>query len=203
MTRLPVHGRIHVRRDQTVASSGFVRCSDDLRWVPREACQRCAKSGGGEDGVPTCERPDEAYAPPERASITEVMDANVLCADAEATVEVVQAALAAHGAPVAVVLDAGGHAIGVCSRFDLALGGPAAAIQTCMTPFVITMLDSTTVADALELVIERDLHHIPILSEGRVVGLVTPRAVIRWLAHSLRAACTSRACDLARREDVG
>ena len=156
----------------------------------------------GEDGIVTCDRPGEAFSSPERSSITEVMDANVLCADAEATARVVEAALVAHGAPVAVVLDGGGHAIGVCSRHDLAQGSPAAAVRTCMTPFVITLFDSTTVADALELVIGRDLHHIPVLSEGRVVGLVTPRAVIRWLAHNLRAACTSRACEPERRENV-
>jgi len=122
----------------------------------------------------------------ERAPITDVMDAEVLCVDSDATVESVRRAMADRRAPIAVVVDGSGHAIGVCSRFDLTQRSPRRRVETCMTPFVITMLDSTTVADALELVVERDLQHVPILSEGRVVGLVTPRAMIRWLAQSLR-----------------
>jgi CBS domain-containing protein len=60
-----------------------------------------------------------------------------------------------------------------------------------MTPFLITMLETARVADAVDLIVERGVSHVPVLSEGRVVGMITPRAVIRWLAQKLRGARSS------------
>ena len=115
------------------------------------------------------------------------MDTNVLCVDSDATSESVRRAMDEQGAPIAIVVDEKRHAIGVCSRLDLAQRSPSRRVETCMTPFVITMLDKSTVADALALIVERDLRHVPVLSEGHVVGIVTPRAVVRWLAQNSAA----------------
>jgi signal-transduction protein with cAMP-binding, CBS, and nucleotidyltransferase domain len=137
----------------------------------------------------TC-TPERATAPAsgvDDAPITDVMDTGVLCVDMDARVESVASALDDHDAPLAVVIDRHGHAVGICSRRDLVSRAPTQRVETCMTPFLITMLESAKVADAIEAIVDRGLNHVPVLSEGRVLGLITPRAVIRWMAQRLRA----------------
>lgn len=188
MTYLPIHTRAHLDADSKFTEAGFVRCPEDGRWTPVEACRRCAKCTDVSADAVTC-RPGRALARSralDRVPITEVLDA-VLCVDADARVEAAREAMAAQGAPIAVVIDGSGHAIGVCSRNDLADKPPLRRVATCMTPFVVTLLDSTSVADALNLVLERELSHVPVLGDGRVVGLVTPRALLRWLAERMRS----------------
>jgi CBS domain-containing protein len=194
MARLKVHGRVHLAKDEKVTDVKFVRCPEDARWAPLEGCRRCERCEGVEGESVTCHREGdgEASANPESAPISEVMDPSVLCVDGTASAESVQRAMAEQGTPIAIVVDGSRHPIGVCSRSDLAQRAPSRRVETCMTPFVITMLDKTTVADVLVLMVERDLHHVPVLSEGHVVGIVTQRAVIRWLAQNLREAQASR-----------
>ena len=195
MTRVKLHGRVHLASDDKVTTSKFVKCPEDERWVPLEACKRCEKSTCVDDESVSCEPMKDASVTsraPESAPITEVMDANVLSVDSRATIDAARRAMDDQGASIAIVVDAGRHAIGVCSRVDIVRRAPNHRVEACMTPFVITLLDQTTVADALDLVVERDLHHVPVRSEGRIVGIVTPRAIIRWLAQELREARSSR-----------
>jgi CBS domain-containing protein len=194
MKTLTIHKRVHLASDEKTTSTAIVRCPEEGRWTPVEACRRCAKCSSVTETTVTCQ-PDRAAASspaPEDAPIAEVMDPSVLCIDAGATAENAIAALEEHGAPIAVVIDRSHHAIGVCSRRDLNQQAPSRRVETCMTPFLITMLEGASVADAIELVVERGVTHVPVLSDGRVVGIVTPRAIIRWLAQNLRAARTHR-----------
>lgn len=203
MARFTLHGRVHLRSDKTVTTSRFVRCGEDARWAPAEKCRRCPMCEGIDDRTVTC-TPAGDVSPsvdPELAPIAEVMDTDVLCVDANATVESVRNKMVEVSAPIAIVVDARHHAIGVCAPSDLTHRARSRRVETCMTPFVLTMLDRTTVADLLELVLERDLKHVPVLSEGRVVGLVTPRAVIRWLAQKLRVARNAGASAAGVQQD--
>jgi CBS domain-containing protein len=195
MTRLPIHRRVHLGQDDKTSTAAFVRCPEERRWAPLDACRRCARCGSVDDGNVTCGPMKAAPASrdPENASIAEVMDPCVLCVDAGAEVESVTRALDEHDAPIAVVVDPSHHAVGVVSRRDLAHHAPSRRVESCMTPFLITMLEGASVADAIDLVVERGVSHVPILADGRVIGVVTPRAIIRWLAQNLRAARRRRA----------
>jgi CBS domain-containing protein len=189
MNRLTIQKRIHLTSDDKTTTGEFVLCPEDDRWIPVAACRRCAKQTAIDDATVTCapSKGPPVSRLPEDARISEVMDSSVLCVESDAVVESTVRALDEHDAPIAVVVDGDHHAIGVCSRRDLANQSPSRRIETCMTPFLITMLEAATVADAIE-VVQRGVGHIPVLGDGRVVGLVTPRAVIRWLAQNLRAA---------------
>ncbi len=183
MTSLTLHGRIHLSSDDKISSSKLVACPEDRTWVPVEGCRKCPRCTSADETSVTCDHPTTAPIERERAPIAEVMDGNVLTVDGGATVESVRRAMDEHGAPVAVVVDACRDPIGVCSRRDLAACAPCCRVDTRMTPFVISMLDCATVADAFAVIVEHDLHHIPVLSAGRVVGLVTPAAVLRWITR--------------------
>ena len=204
MARFTLHGRVHLTSDQKVTTSKFVRCSEEGRWAPVEAPLRCAKCTSVDDTAVTCEplrKPKASTALRTRRS-PRSWSTNVLCVDSDATSESVGRDGPAS-APIAIVVDEKRHAIGVCSRLDLAQRSPSRRVETCMTPFVITMLDKSTVADALALIVERDLRHVPVLSEGHVVGIVTPRAVVRWLAQTLQQARSSRGHTTQREGRAG
>jgi CBS domain-containing protein len=186
MSRLAIHARVHLTSDGEQKRAAYVRCPEDGRWAPLEACRRCAKNTHIDDRAVTCDADARPSAHPDREPIVAVMEHEVLCVEAHATARDVTELLATHDAPIAIVADPAGHAIGVCARSDLARVSPSRRVETCMTPFVVTLFDTATVSDAVEAILERRLHHVPVLAEGRVVGLVTPRALIAWLARSLR-----------------
>ena len=144
MTRVKLHGRVHLASDDKVTTSKFVKCPEDERWVPLEACKRCEKSTCVDDESVSCEPMKDASVTsraPESAPITEVMDANVLSVDSRATIDAARRAMDDQGASIAIVVDAGRHAIGVCSRVDIVRRAPNHRVEACMTPFVITLLD--------------------------------------------------------------
>jgi CBS domain-containing protein len=128
----------------------------------------------------------------EDAPIAEVLDASILCVDSFATAKRVAEVMSEQAAAVAIVLDRAAHAIGIVSRSDVAAASPSRRIETVMTPFLITLLDSTSVADAIDAILERGLNHVPVLADGQVVGIVTPRAVIRRMAQKIRGLRNSR-----------
>jgi CBS domain-containing protein len=119
--------------------------------------------------------------------VTDATDGDVLCVDAGTKVGTLNEVLASRGHAIALVLDAEGHAIGVVSRADLASVQESALARDRMTPFVITLLANATVADATELILERGLHHVPILCEGKVLGVVSAVGALRWYARNLRS----------------
>jgi CBS domain-containing protein len=195
MKRLTIHQRVHVADDETTTTGAFVRCPEDDHWESVEGCRHCTKCVGVLGSAVACEpsRSERPSRQPAEASIVEVMDGPVLSIDRDLTAERALRALDEHGAPIALVVDQARHAIGVCSRRDLAQRRPSKKVEACMTPFLVTMLDGAKVADAIELIVERGVSHIPVLSAGRVVGIVTPRAVIRWLTQNLQPPRTRRA----------
>jgi acetoin utilization protein AcuB len=67
-----------------------------------------------------------------------------------------------------------------------------------MTPDPVTVDESTSVAEAIHLLEERHLRHLPVMRAGRLVGLVTEKALLgygpgkatsldRWELHHLLA----------------
>jgi CBS domain-containing protein len=188
MTRLPIHLRFALDREGQVTEQRLLRCPEDGLWIPANGCQRCEKHVSTEGGIVTCTPEVQPKEPrlPEDAPIAEVLDTSVLCVDASSTVKRVAAVMDVQGAAIAIVLDRGAHAIGVVSRGDVAAASPSRRIEAFMTPFVIALLDSTSVAEAIELVLERGLNHVPVLADGQVVGVVTLRAVIRWQAQKIQ-----------------
>ena len=209
MTRLRVQARTYMGREGAANESRFVRCPTDARWVPIEACRNCASHAtfvmpalGDARPQIICGRalargPDGRD--PARAGVTDAMESNVLCVNSGAPVRVVDERLAAGGHAIALILDSEGHTIGIVSRADLAKAAGAAVVRDHMTPFVISLLERASVADATELVLERGLHHVPILSEGRVLGVVSPVSALRWYVQNIRSPRRPRAPSRRKR----
>ena len=195
MARLPIHTRLHVSSSGEAHATRFVRCPGDGGWVSVAACRRCAdaESVDGADGADVstvaCALSHAPSHEPRQASIMEAMSPSVLTVDAGVRAADVEAALAESGVSIAVVVDEAAHPIGVCSRRDVeraVAADHATRVDRCMTPFVITLLAEASVADAIDLITDRSLPHVPVLSSGRIVGTVSAESALRWLRWSLR-----------------
>ncbi len=193
MSRLPIHTRVHLTASGESSEAPFVLCPTDRRWATLEACRRCPDGTCIERSesaaVVTCAKKAVRWRDPRRAPIAEAMDPDVLTVDAGADVGDVAIALDERGVSVAIVVDEAAHPIGVCSRRDVerALSsGASPRADRWMTPFVITLIAEATVGDAIDLVVDRDLHHVPVLAHGRIVGIVSARGALRWLTQNMR-----------------
>ncbi len=205
MTRLPVHERVRLATGGEKTVGKYVRCPEDGRWTRVEACRQCPECAGLDARFVTCAPAPEPPLgrSPEEAPVVEVMDMRVLCIEAGATVENVARALDEEDVPIALVVDAENHTIGVCSRRDLVQRAPNRRVTDCMTPFLVAVLETARVSDAVDLLVDRGLSYVPVLGDGRVLGVVTPRAVIRWLAQNLREARSATLAVAAPATDSG
>jgi CBS domain-containing protein len=195
MARLPISTRLHITSNGEAHASRFVRCPGDGGWVSVAACRRCADAelvagvDEAEESTVVCALSHAPSHQPRQASIMEAMSPSVLTVDAGVRASDVEAALAESGVSIAVVVDEAAHPIGVCSRRDIeraAAADPASRVDRCMTPFVITLLAEASVADAIDLITDRSLAHVPVLSSGRIVGTVSAESALRWLRWSMR-----------------
>jgi CBS domain-containing protein len=57
-----------------------------------------------------------------------------------------------------------------------------ALAEAVMMPLAITLDDSATVAHAASIMSCEDMHHVMIVSNRRLVGVVSTMDVTRWLA---------------------
>lgn len=95
--------------------------------------------------------------------------------------------IAAHRIGAVVVQDRGGNAIGLLSEFDIVrivaerrAGIRGLAAEDAMRRTPISVLPDTSVADAIALMADGDLRHLPVCSpEGRLLGLVGLRDLLR------------------------
>jgi CBS domain-containing protein len=80
-----------------------------------------------------------------------------------------------HGAPV---VDAGDQLIGMISFMDLA-GRPGEKVRDVMAPDPVSASEDTPVDELAALMLDQMVRRIPIVSGGRVVGIVSASDVIQ------------------------
>jgi CBS domain-containing protein len=88
------------------------------------------------------------------------------------------------------VTDADGRVRGFVSEGDLIdalLRGSVdhtRAAEVMSSP-VITVDEFDTAEDVMQVLRGRGIHHLPVVRDGRLVGIITPSDVIRWFAGDL------------------
>lgn len=89
------------------------------------------------------------------------------------------------------VSDAKGRVVGIVTESDLlgALLGTSpnnTAVQALMTPHIVTVDEFTPADHVVQLLREHKIHHLPVIRQGVVVGLITPQSVIQYfVTHEL------------------
>ena len=90
------------------------------------------------------------------------------------------------------VVDQEGRLVGIVSRRDLAEGRRASLepadsipVARCMSREPVTVTPDTQVAQAIQLMLAHRIGALPVLEEGRLVGILTERDILAWAARLL------------------
>ncbi|MBS9534102.1 CBS domain-containing protein [Mycobacterium sp. M1] len=81
----------------------------------------------------------------------------------------------------APVVDDGGAVLGMVSEYDL-LAKAGQTARDVMTTAVITVSADSTIDDVRHLLIDRRIRGVPVMAQGRLVGIVSRHDVLATLA---------------------
>ena len=119
------------------------------------------------------------------ATIAELMVKDVLTVEPSDSIG--EAAEKMHAADVgAVVVTDFGRIVGIVTERDLlrAVAQRARAAEArCrqwMTPDPLTIAPDTTVEEAAKIMFDHNFRHLPVVKDGRVLGIVSLRVLSRW-----------------------
>jgi CBS domain-containing protein len=123
--------------------------------------------------------------------IGDIMHTDVKTADADDTFADVAKTMRSNGISSVVVLD-GRKLTGIVTERDIvnlvAAGGDPHSVRVAhgMTRRDIeTVSPKTDIAEAAELMVSRNIRHLPVVDRGRVAGIISIRDLTRWAAEEL------------------
>lgn len=119
------------------------------------------------------------------STVGEIMTSDVLAVDPSDTIGETAQKMVERGVSSAVVSDYG-TLIGIVTERDLtrAVAGRVhsseARVREWMTADPVTLGRDATAADAAKVMLDNGFRHVPIVEDGRAVGIVSIRDVARW-----------------------
>ncbi len=112
--------------------------------------------------------------------VREIMTTRVVTVSPDSPVPVIASLLRDNRISGVPVVDAGGAVAGLVSEYDLlAREGETAA--EVMTASVITVTEDTEVEDVRHLLVERRIRRVPVVTGGRLAGIVSLGDVVALL----------------------
>ncbi|MET0201919.1 MAG: CBS domain-containing protein [Gaiellaceae bacterium] len=119
------------------------------------------------------------------STVGEIMTSDVLTVDPSDTIGETAQKMVERGVSSAVVSDYG-TLIGIVTERDLtrAVAGRVhtseARVREWMTSDPITLGPDASADEAAKIMLDNGFRHVPIVDEGRAVGIVSIRDVARW-----------------------
>ena len=119
------------------------------------------------------------------STVGEIMTSDVLTVEPADTIGETAQKMVERGVSSAVVSDYG-TLIGIVTERDLtrAVAGRVhtseARVREWMTADPITLAPDATAEEAAKIMLDNGFRHVPIVDEGRAVGIVSIRDVARW-----------------------
>jgi CBS domain-containing protein len=119
------------------------------------------------------------------STVGEIMTSDVLTVEPSDTIGETAQKMVERGVSSAVVSDYG-TLIGIVTERDLtrAVAGRVhtseARVREWMTSDPITLGPNATADEAAKIMLDNGFRHVPIVDEGRAVGIVSIRDVARW-----------------------
>lgn len=111
----------------------------------------------------------------------DVMTAPAITVPPAASLREVADVLTEHGFSGVPVVDDEGVVVGLVSEYDL-LGRSGTTAADVMTTAVITVSADTLIEDVRHLLVDRRIRRVPVLSGGRLVGIVSRGDVVALMA---------------------
>lgn len=124
---------------------------------------------------------DDAAPSPARVTAGDIMTAPVVTVRADTSTQQVADTLTRHRISAAPVVNESGALLGLVSEYDL-LAKTGEVAGDLMTTAVISVSTDCAVDDIRHLLIDRRIRRVPVLQEGRLVGIVSRRDVIAIVA---------------------
>jgi len=129
------------------------------------------------------------------SALLERKSAGVHAVNQTMTVAEAVAEMNRHRVGSIVVLD-GDRLAGIFTERDVlrrivgaGLDPKTARIADVMTANLVTVTPETTVQEVMELFTEKRCRHLPVLADGRMVGLISIGDVSRWMVDVHRTEC--------------
>lgn len=122
--------------------------------------------------------------------VTEIMSRHVVCAYPDLGLAALLGVMVRERLGCVPVVNEEGHPIGMVTKLDIVEHLVASAspldslVADVMMPLAITLDDNATVAHAAALMASEDMHHVMIVSDRRLVGVVSTLDITRWLADN-------------------
>jgi len=119
------------------------------------------------------------------ATVAELMVTDVLTVEPSDSIGEAAEKMVAAGVGAVVVTDFG-RIVGIVTERDLlrAVAQRARAAEArCrqwMTPDPLTVEPDTTVEEAAEIMFDHNFRHLPVVKDGRALGIVSLRVLSRW-----------------------
>jgi CBS domain-containing protein len=126
--------------------------------------------------------------------VTAIMTHHVVCALPDLPLAAMLEVMVSERLGCVPVVDEHGHPVGMVTKFDVVenLVAPprltSPSVADVMMPLAITLDDDDTVEHAAALMASEDMHHVMIVAERRLVGIISTMDVTRWLASHSREA---------------
>ena len=126
----------------------------------------------------------------DQVPVTEIMTRHVVCAYPDLGLDALLEAMLQKRLGCVPVVDEGGQPIGMVTKLDIVeylaapSGKPSPLVADVMMPLAISLDDDATVAHAAALMSGEDMHHVMIVSDRRLVGIVSTMDITRWLAQN-------------------
>jgi CBS domain-containing protein len=125
-------------------------------------------------------------------TVADLMVRNVLTVEPSDTIG--EAAEKMHAANVGavVVVEDMVRIVGIVTERDLlrAVADRARAaearVRTWMTPNPVTIEPEMSIADAAQVMFDHNFRHLPVVKDGRALGIVSLRLLARWAFESVR-----------------
>jgi len=156
---------------------------------PRGILERARQS------VPNREKRTALRTSAHTVPVVEVMSSSVICALPDLEIRTLVQVMVQDRLGCVPVVDEREYPVGIVTKFDVVeqlMNPPTerarSVVSDIMMPLAITLDDSATVAQAATLMAHEDMHHVMIVRDRQLVGVVSTMDITRWLAENDRLA---------------
>jgi len=126
----------------------------------------------------------------DRVPVCDIMSCEVVCATPELEIAGVVELVLREKIGCVPIVDDRGQPIGMITKLDLVehlvARDPASRVTAgeIMMPLAITLDHNATVAHAASLMASEDMHHVMIVRDRQLLGVVSTMDIARWLADN-------------------
>jgi CBS domain-containing protein len=143
-------------------------------------------------------------------TVRDIMTTPVVVVDADAAIGQIAAVLHQHRISAVPVVDDDGDVVGLVSEYDLLARPAGPTAREVMTTAVLSVTEDTDVDDVRHLLIDRRIRRVPVLSGGKLVGIISRAdivalAITEWVCpvcgESVRGEQPPASCPKCRGTD--